>query len=96
MLPGSRAGSSARGEDLNVSLGIDLDDLQSRDGGSGRILPSEPDLIPFMGVDLWKRGHGENSTFFVPFPVDPAKYSAEEDGDSFGVSRRTCSVNLVK
>ncbi len=96
MLLGSRAGSSARGEDLNVSLSIDLDDLQSRDGGSNRILPSEPDRIPLMGVDLWKRGHGENSTFFVPFPDDPAKYSAEEDGDWFGVSRRICSANLAK
>lgn len=88
MLSAPNIGSSAKGEDLNVSLRMDLEDLQSREGGSRRILPSDPGVFPPLEIGLWKRGHGENSTFFVPFPDDPAKYSAEEDGDSFGVSRR--------
>lgn len=36
-----------------------------------------------------------NPTLFRAFPVESLKYSAEEEGDSSGVSRRTWFVEVV-
>lgn len=92
----SNVGSSARGEDRKVSLRIDLDDLQSRDGGKRLIPPSDPGVLAPSNVGLWNKGHGENSTFFDPLSDDAAENSAEDDGDSLGVSSSMWSATLEK
>ena len=58
--------------------------LQSLDGGDRRCESSRSH--PLLPAALWYCGQTENPTFFLLFSEELLKYSAEEDGDSSGVS----------
>ena len=71
-----------------------FDDLHSFEGRRRRIWLSESESLPLLLSGLWYSVHGEKPTFFWAFSEDPLKYSAEEDGDSSGVSGRRRSRAL--
>ena len=65
-----------------------FDDLHSFEGRRRRIWLSESESLPLLLSGLWYSVHGEKPTLFWAFSEDLLKYSAEEAGDSSGVSSR--------
>ena len=71
-----------------------FDDLHSLEGRRRRIWLSESESLPLLLSGLWYSVHGEKPTLFRAFSEDPLKYSADEAGDSSGVSSRGRSSAL--
>lgn len=65
---------------------IDFGDLQSLEGGRARTCTVQPEVWLPLPRGLWHFVQGENPTLLGSFSEDPVRYSADERGDSSGVS----------